>query len=148
MFNTSSHSSPRRIICTDGSKIKELLGADFLNRNVNKHGGEWEWGRLRLWALLCFTAPPHSADDIIPLSLQHVYRVMASLLPSLARSGRCNHCIFRACGEEGREGGLGLQYLETRRRHRFIRSAMGLAGLDSWRQLFRELGKQPAFRNG
>ena len=28
--------------------------------------------------------------------------LVASLLPTLPWSGRCTHCIFRACGEEGK----------------------------------------------
>lgn len=56
---------------------------------------------------------------------------LAPLLPALPLSGRCNHYIFRPCKEEGRDGSLVFNYLETRRRHWFSRSATGLLGLDS-----------------
>lgn len=55
--------------------------------------------------------------------------------------------LFRQEGKR-REGGLGLKYLETRRKRQFIHSARGLPGLSSWPQLSWELGEQTAFRNG
>lgn len=79
---------------------------------------------------------------------QNSVPLMASFLHPLAQRERCNHCNFRVCGEKEEEGGLGLQYLETRRRHQLILSAAGLTGLNRWWQLFRELWKQPAFSNG
>lgn len=78
------------------------------------------------------------------------FKTKKQLVPPMASllwlwSGRCNQCIFRACGEKGRkgkvQGGLGLQYLESRGRHWFIRSATGPMRQGSWRQLFREQGK-------
>lgn len=79
---------------------------------------------------------------------QNSVPLMASFLHPLAQRERCNHCNFRVCGEKEEEGGLGLQYLETRRRQQLILSAAGLTGLNRWWQLFRELWKQAAFRNG